>query len=1000
MIKMIKNYNIIKNFKNLNKYDSTIADYHTNNSLKNNDKKNSIKKFKYLHFKYTNFNEKSFINSITENFKLNTTYSLLIKISCDNNTIFKMTGVQIGLIIENVHNIEYYKGRYSVILKRIESTFDDYNNIKKIDTIEIVYFIVKTLPELVLKNVSNLRIPNKLVAKEEVKKNFNNNFLALTIDTKYYGESISYRCFNKYIDFINSNNNIIPNKIYNNLNINDINKMFIYNSPNNNSKFIIVQKNISENTFLINIYDYNTGLLIKEIKDTIISNNNNNVIFTRKIRGVTLEIMDKVKVNKIEINNKLISIKPLKPILEKKIDRNINFGSFDLETFIDSDGIAKVYALGFLTNIDKQPKLFYITDLFNDKNNNINDFDLFSYKLILKCIDFILSNRKYNNYIFYTHNFGAYDVIFLYDNLLKANFDKKYDYYILNTILRDDRIIKLEIKIKINEGEKIKYNKITFVDSLNLLNNSLSNLAESFNVETKKGYFPYDFVNRQTLNYIGKKPDKFYYKKISDIEYNKIENYNWNLKEKSLEYLSDDLNSLLQIMNKFSSRLYINFNTQMTNALTITRLALNIFLNDFYDIKEIPSINKLYLFNFIKEAYFGGMTEVYIPYGKDLVYLDVNSLYPFSALNPLPGTDCKYIESYEDQGLELDSLFGFFYAEIETNNQYLGLLPVHDNDKLIFPNGIYSGIWSTEELKFAKDNGYKIKVIKGYNFNKVEDIFNKYVLELYKVKSNSTGEIKMLAKSLLNNLLGRFGLNIIKPITKNIDLDELDNIASIREIHSIKNLTNNKAFITYSPLVSKKICEEHGIDYVKALEKESKLKIEKSLDIYNYVSISTAAMINSYARIFMNKIKLLILKNGGKFYYSDTDSLVIDKNSLNILSSLIGKELGQFKIEHFIKEAYFISNKTYCLVTDNNKIIIKSKGSINTELTLNNFKDMYFNQKNISTKRNNTKTLYDKASVILGTKNIILNHDSYTKREKIFNNNNLWIDTKPLSYYN
>jgi DNA polymerase type B, organellar and viral len=36
------------------------------------------------------------------------------------------------------------------------------------------------------------------------------------------------------------------------------------------------------------------------------------------------------------------------------------------------------------------------------------------------------------------------------------------------------------------------------------------------------------------------------------------------------------------------------------------------------------------------------------------------------------------------------------------------------------------GLWSSEELNFAKSKGFEVTVIKGYNFNKVENIFNDY----------------------------------------------------------------------------------------------------------------------------------------------------------------------------------------------------------------------------------------------------------------------------------
>lgn len=47
----------------------------------------------------------------------------------------------------------------------------------------------------------------------------------------------------------------------------------------------------------------------------------------------------------------------------------------------------------------------------------------------------------------------------------------------------------------------------------------------------------------------------------------------------------------------------------------------------------------------IKIGYSGAITEVYKPYGENLYYYDVNSLYPYVSLQDLPGIDC-YKEHY------------------------------------------------------------------------------------------------------------------------------------------------------------------------------------------------------------------------------------------------------------------------------------------------------------------------------------------------------------------
>jgi hypothetical protein len=144
-------------------------------------------------------------------------------------------------------------------------------------------------------------------------------------------------------------------------------------------------------------------------------------------------------------------------------------------------------------------------------------------------------------------------------------------------------------------------------------------------------------------------------------------------------------------MKKFNNILYVEHNTNLTIALTITRIALNIFFYKYYE-NNIPLINISNIYDFIKKAYFGGITEVYIPHGFNLIYLDVNSLYPAVALDALPGIDCHYIETTDlEKGLELENLFGFFEAKIKTNNLYLGLLPLRVNGGIINPNGEYYG---------------------------------------------------------------------------------------------------------------------------------------------------------------------------------------------------------------------------------------------------------------------------------------------------------------------
>ena len=63
-----------------------------------------------------------------------------------------------------------------------------------------------------------------------------------------------------------------------------------------------------------------------------------------------------------------------------------------------------------------------------------------------------------------------------------------------------------------------------------------------------------------------------------------------------------------------------------------------------------------------------------------------------------------------------------------------------------------------------------------------------------------------------------------------------------------------------------------------------------------------------------------VLNKGGCVYYTDTDSIVTD---VPLDKNFIGKEIGKFKLEYDINEAFFINTKTYCLVTNKGMLLLK-----------------------------------------------------------------------------
>jgi hypothetical protein len=138
------------------------------------------------------------------------------------------------------------------------------------------------------------------------------------------------------------------------------------------------------------------------------------------------------------------------------------------------------------------------------------------------------------------------------------------------------------------------------------------------------------------------------------------------------DYIKNDLNSLYEIISKFNKQIFFDYKINITESATISRLAMKIFLTKHYknnilniNKTNILNINKNNIYKDIKQAYYRGITEVYIPYGENLYYYDVNSLYLYMVLQDMPGLEYSKIEFFVNKQ-DLDNLFGFFYCIVKS----------------------------------------------------------------------------------------------------------------------------------------------------------------------------------------------------------------------------------------------------------------------------------------------------------------------------------------------
>jgi len=467
-----------------------------------------------------------------------------------------------------------------------------------------------------------------------------------------------------------------------------------------------------------------------------------------------------------------------------------------------------------------------------------------------------------------------------------------------------------------------------------MLNASLDNLSISFDINHKKSIFPHRFVNRNTLFYNGETPDFHYFKNMKLDFYNKMKSSNWDLKHESLKYLENDVKGLLEIMIKFNEKIYNLYNLNITNFVTAPKLAAAIFTSKFYNYKESKDLNiKMIKGNVEKEirsAYYGGNVNVLINKMEHGYYYDMNSQYPFAMLNDLPVGNPTF-----SNDKNLDNYFGFVYGEITAPDESRLRVPYiqlrdEKTDDIYCPRGTFTRFIFSEEIKEAIKDGYSMKIIYGYKFERGKNLFKDYIDTFYNIKKSTKDPVeRALSKLMLNSLYGKFGMKEIISNMKIMDKNEANKITKNYNYTIFSDLSEDKVLIKYSSKLP---------DSLTSLIKDKKdqmnenplATVSRKRGVPSAVQISAA--ISAYARIAINKYKNI---PGNPCIMSDTDSVVLPKK---LSPSLIGIDLGQMKLEHEIEEGIFIRKKLYALKTIDNKEIIKSSGVNPNTLNYDKFK--------------------------------------------------------------
>lgn len=171
------------------------------------------------------------------------------------------------------------------------------------------------------------------------------------------------------------------------------------------------------------------------------------------------------------------------------------------------------------------------------------------------------------------------------------------------------------------------------------------------------------------------------------LEYN---NHIIDVKSVVVDYLKRDVEILDRAITNLYYLMKNGYSVIPSNFYTITGLAYAVFRRNYYKTPISALTNTLT--NTFRNGYFGGATNVFISQfksdDKTLYYYDVNSLYSYCMLQPMPFSLC-----YRSSRTNLDDLknvFGMVKAKVQVSSDTKYPLLCYknsDNGKMYQPVG-------------------------------------------------------------------------------------------------------------------------------------------------------------------------------------------------------------------------------------------------------------------------------------------------------------------------
>ena len=350
------------------------------------------------------------------------------------------------------------------------------------------------------------------------------------------------------------------------------------------------------------------------------------------------------------------------------------------------------------------------------------------------------------------------------------------------------------------------------------------------------------------------------------------------------------------------------------------------------------------------DGYFGGRVEPWMYYTNvnqttlpsKISKIDVVSLYPSVMVeNYYPaGLPVRFIGAEEVKQITLNNVFGFVQCQVYVpSSELYPILPHQHEGKLMFPTGIFTGVFTSIELNHAINVG-NVEVIEVYDILhyplKRNDLFTDFIKSCIKGKMESSGNPPHLTvEEYVKEAEVNSGLKLNPEKVKKNPVIRLQNKLKANSFYGKfgeRAHAKTKSVFTHQELYSlmdHEAFEVTGMIDIGNCQKFCTYNDAEALSHAPNTNVSIAAFVTAYARLILWGAIHQVETKGAIPIYGDTDSIVFlhqAKSMEEIIRS--GVQLGEWEIEckDTIEEVVVLGPKAYSCKTVKGEVESHCKG--------------------------------------------------------------------------